>query len=511
MHYQLIDENNLINHETDCLLVAVFSDEEQALSHTAQMIDDATDQAISAHLRFGDFNGKLNSAALLYPATGIAAKRILLVGCGKRAAFNVKKLAQTAQTAATQLLTMNIHQATSCLASALPTDHTAQALQQCVLAQAKAAYRFVDYKSDAPKAPTLSDCLFAVAMDTDPDSEHDHAKSETLTQSFAESVAIAHGMSLTQDLANLPSNVCTPSYLAEQAHDQFADYEKLSVQILEESDMEALNMGAFLSVGKGSDEPSKFILLEYNGAASDADQAPIVLVGKGITFDTGGISIKPSGAMDEMKYDMGGAASVFGAMKACCELQLPINVVAAIAAAENMPSGKASKPGDIVTTMSGQTVEILNTDAEGRLVLCDALTYIGKYQPKAVIDLATLTGACIVALGHHISGLMANDDDLADQLVQAGDDAQDAVWRLPMTDDYQNQLKSNFADIPNIGADRSAGTITAACFLSRFTQDYRWAHIDIAGTAWRSGAKKGATGRPVPLLTQFLITQSKVV
>ncbi|MGV6808254.1 MAG: leucyl aminopeptidase [bacterium] len=507
MHYQLIDENNLINHETDCLLVAVFSGEDQALSHAAQMIDEATDQAISTHLSFGDFNGELNSTTLLYQATGIAAKRVLLVGCGEQASFNVKKLAQVSHTAAIQLLTMNIHQATSCLASALPTDHAPQALQQCVLAQAKAAYRFVDYKSDAPEAPTLSECLFAVAMDA----EADHTRYEALTQSFAESVAIAHGMSLTKDLANLPSNVCTPSYLAEQAHEQFVDYEQLSVQILEESDMEALNMGAFLSVGKGSDEPSKFILLEYNGAATDAEQAPIVLVGKGITFDTGGISIKPSGAMDEMKYDMGGAASVFGAMKACCELQLPINVVAAIAAAENMPSGRASKPGDIVTTMSGQTVEILNTDAEGRLVLCDALTYIGKYQPKAVIDLATLTGACIVALGHHISGLMANDDELATQLAQAGDYAQDAVWRLPMTDDYQNQLKSNFADIPNIGADRSAGTITAACFLSRFTQAYRWAHIDIAGTAWQSGAKKGATGRPVPLLTQFLIEQSKAL
>lgn len=500
MHYQLIDQNNLAQQETDCLLVAVFSDQMHALSEAAQMLDDASNQAISTQLSFGDFNGKLNATALVYQAAGIAAKRVMLVGCGEREKFTVKKLAQVAQTAAKQLLTMNIHHATSCLASALSAEAMAQSLQQCVLAQAKAAYRFVTCKSDAPEAPTLSDCAFAVTV-----------MDQAIEQTFAESVAIAHGMHFTQDLANLPSNICTPSYLAEQANEQFVDYEQLSVQVLEESDMEALNMGAFLSVGKGSDEPSKMIVLEYNGADVNADQAPIVLVGKGITFDTGGISLKPSSAMDEMKYDMGGAASVFGTMKACCELQLPINVVAVIAAAENMPSAKASKPGDIVTTMSGQTVEILNTDAEGRLVLCDALTYIGKYQPKAVIDIATLTGACIIALGHHISGLMANNDDLATQLSQAGNQVQDEVWRLPMTDDYQDQLKSNFADIPNIGGDRSAGTITAACFLSRFTKDYAWAHLDIAGTAWQSGAKKGATGRPVPLLTQFLIEQSKAV
>jgi len=500
MHYQLIDQNNIVQQETDCLLVAVFSDETQALSEAAQMIDDASEQAISTQLSFGDFNGKFNTSALIYQAAGIAAKRVMLVGCGERETFNVKKLAQVAQTAAKQLLTMNIHQATSCLASALSAEEMAQSLQQCVFAQAKAAYRFVACKSDVPEAPTLSDCAFAVTV-----------MDQAIEQHFAESVAIAHGMHFTQDLANLPSNICTPTYLAEQANEQFVDYDQLSVQVLEESDMEALNMGAFLSVGKGSDEPSKMIVLEYNGAEISADQAPIVLVGKGITFDTGGISLKPSSSMDEMKYDMGGAASVFGTMKACCELQLPINVVAVIAAAENMPSAKASKPGDIVTTMSGQTVEILNTDAEGRLVLCDALTYIAKYQPKAVIDIATLTGACIIALGHHISGLMANNDDLADQLAQAGRQMQDEVWRLPMTDDYQDQLKSNFADMPNIGGDRSAGTITAACFLSRFTKDYAWAHLDIAGTAWQSGAKKGATGRPVPLLTQFLIEQSKAV
>ncbi|MCW8910684.1 MAG: leucyl aminopeptidase, partial [Gammaproteobacteria bacterium] len=309
-------------------------------------------------------------------------------------------------------------------------------------------------------------------------------------------------MTLAKDLANLPGNICTPSYLAEQAKALGKTYRDLKVEILEESDMEELKMGSFLSVSRGSRQPAKLITMEYAGG--DKNQKPIVFVGKGVTFDSGGISLKPGAAMDEMKYDMCGAASVIGVMSTCAELQLPINVVGIVPATENLPDGLATKPGDIVTSMSGTTIEILNTDAEGRLILCDALTYAGKYDPHVVIDIATLTGACIIALGNHPSGLMGNHNPLINDLLNAGKISGDRCWELPLWDDYQQQLDSNFADIANIGG-KEAGTITAACFLSRFTKKYHWSHLDIAGTAWRSGKQKGATGRPVPLLTQYLL------
>jgi leucyl aminopeptidase len=324
-------------------------------------------------------------------------------------------------------------------------------------------------------------------------------------QALAQGTAISAGMALAKDLANLPGNICTPSYLAEQAMALKKGKRRLRVQVLDEAEMEKLGMGALLSVSRGSEQPARLISLEYRGA--DKGVKPVVLVGKGITFDTGGISIKPSEAMDEMKFDMCGAASVLGTLQACADMGLAINVVGIIAAAENMPSGRASRPGDIVTTLSGKTVEILNTDAEGRLVLCDALSYARRFDPQVLIDIATLTGACIIALGHHPSGLLANEDGLADALLAAGETSGDRVWRLPLWDDYQEQLKSNFADLANIGG-RPAGTITAACFLSRFTEDYHWAHLDIAGTAWRSGKEKGATGRPVPLLAQYLLDRT---
>jgi leucyl aminopeptidase len=312
--------------------------------------------------------------------------------------------------------------------------------------------------------------------------------------------AIAQGVSFARDLGNLPGNYCTPTYLAEQAV-ALGKANGLKVQVLEQKDIQALNMGAFLAVAQGSRQPPKFIVMEYHGGAKN--EAPVALVGKGITFDTGGISIKPSAEMDEMKFDMCGAASVLGTMKALALMKLPINVVGVIPATENMPGGNAIKPGDIVTTMSGQTVEILNTDAEGRLILCDALTYVERYNPAAVIDIATLTGAMVIALGHVATGMFANNDALAREVIQAGEASWDRVWHLPMWDDYQEQLKSNFADFPNIGT-RAGGSITAACFLSRFTKTYPWAHLDIAGTAWKSGGEKGATGRPVALLSQFL-------
>ena len=315
-------------------------------------------------------------------------------------------------------------------------------------------------------------------------------------------VAIANGMALTRSLGDLPSNICTPSHLAETAKSLAQSY-NLKYEILEESDMQSMGMNSLLSVSKGSNEPGKLISISYNSAG---DEKPIVLVGKGVTFDSGGISLKPGAKMDEMKFDMCGAASVLGVMRAVAEMKLPVNLTVVVPTVENMPAHNASKPGDVVKSMSGQTIEILNTDAEGRLILCDALTYCEKFDPKVVVDIATLTGAVIIALGKHHSGLMANDQSLADDLKEAGSDAMDTVWQLPLDDEYDELLKSNFADMANIGG-REAGTVTAACFLARFTKDYRWAHIDIAGTAWIGGSKKGATGRPVPLLTEYIMKQ----
>jgi leucyl aminopeptidase len=312
-------------------------------------------------------------------------------------------------------------------------------------------------------------------------------------------------MSLAKDLGNLPSNICTPSYLAKQAEELAREY-KLKCQVFEEKDMHKLGMGALLAVTKGSREPAKLVVLQYQGASKK--DRPVVLVGKGITFDTGGISLKPSAEMDEMKYDMSGAGSVLGTIKAVAEMRLAINVVGIIPTCENMPGGNATKPGDIVTSMSGQTIEILNTDAEGRLILCDALTYAERFDPAAVVDIATLTGACVIALGHVATGLYANDDQLADELLSAGKVAWDRAWQMPLWDDYQEQIKSPFADMANIGG-RPAGSVTAACFLARYAKKYKWAHLDIAGTAWRSGKDKGSTARPVPLLTAFLIGRAE--
>jgi leucyl aminopeptidase len=316
--------------------------------------------------------------------------------------------------------------------------------------------------------------------------------------------AIARGTSVAKDLGNLPPNICTPTYLAQRAR-EIAEAHGMGCEVLETADMEKIGMNALLAVARGSMQPPKLIVMQYRGGNEDAP--PVALIGKGITFDTGGISLKPAAEMDEMKYDMCGAASVLGTMQAVAEMRLPINVVALIPSTENMPSGQATRPGDIVKTLSGQSVEILNTDAEGRLILCDAMTYAERYNPAAVIDIATLTGACVIALGHVAAGLFANDDALAREILSAGDAAYDRAWHMPLWDDYQEQLRSNFADMANIGG-RPAGSVTAACFLSRFAKNFRWAHLDIAGVAWRSGREKGATGRPVSLLCHFLIDRS---
>jgi len=322
---------------------------------------------------------------------------------------------------------------------------------------------------------------------------------------LADGLALSAGVSLTKDLGNLPPNVCTPTYLAEQAILLGKTY-GLKIEVLERTTLEKLGMGSFLAVAQGSEEPPKLIVLQH--LKGNKNDKPVVLVGKGITFDTGGISIKPGAEMDEMKYDMCGAASVLGTFKTIAEMDLPLNVIGIIPTCENMPDGRAVRPGDVLTSMSGLTIEVLNTDAEGRLILCDALTYAERFEPSAVVDIATLTGACVIALGHHATGLFSNNDDLAKELLSAGEASLDRAWHMPMWEEYQPLLDSNFADMANIGG-RAGGSITAACFLSRFAKKYDWAHLDIAGTAWKSGKEKGGTGRPVPLLTEFLVARAQ--
>ena len=377
---------------------------------------------------------------------------------------------------------------------------SAWALRTAVLSIRESLYRSDELKSkkDAPKGGVKK---LAIATDL--------TSAAAAKATLGISLAQANGMDLAKTLGNLPPNICTPTYLASTAK-KIAKEFKLGIEVLDRKQLEALKMGSFLSVTNGSDQPPKFIVLKHMGGKAKA--APVVLVGKGITFDTGGISLKPGSGMDEMKYDMCGAASVLGTFRAIAEMKLKLNVIGVIPTCENMPSGSATRPGDIVTSMSGQTIEILNTDAEGRLILCDALTYVERFKPEVVVDIATLTGACVTALGHHNSGLFTRHDDahdeLANELLAAGKESNDTAWRMPIEDSYQEQLKSNFADIANIGGP-PGGSITAACFLERFTRKYTWAHLDIAGTAWKSGAAKGATGRPVPLLTSFLINRAE--
>lgn len=476
---------------TACVVVGIF--ENKKLSLAARIVDQAAQGYVADILRRGDMDGKTGSSLLLHNVPGLVAERLLLVGLGKEREFGDKAYREAMQTTLKVLLGIGVVDAHVYL-TALPVKKRDLAwnVEQAVVLAMEAAYRFEQMKSKAPEARKGPRKLaLAVAARTD---------MTVASDAVARGQAIAAGMSLAKDLGNLPGNVCTPSYLAEQAR-ALGKRLKLKVQVLERSQIEKLGMGSFLSVAKGSDEPPRFIILEHMGGKK-ADK-PVVLVGKGITFDSGGISLKPSAEMDEMKYDMCGAASVLGTLQAVAELQVPLNVVGLIPTCENLPSGRANKPGDVVTAMSGQTIEVLNTDAEGRLILCDALTYAERYKPAAVVDVATLTGACVIALGHVATGLLANHDALARELLQAGDVAHDRCWQLPLWDDYQEQLKSNFADLANIGG-RPAGTITAACFLSRFTEKYHWAHLDIAGTAWKSGKDKGATGRPVPLLVHFL-------
>ena len=482
---------------TGVLVVGAFAD--GTLPPSSQKVDVASKGKLSAVLKRGDLDKKTGSSVLLYELPGTEAERVLVVSLGQRDEFGDKAFRDAISSAAKALASGAARDAAVTLADVgVPGRSAAWRVRTASRLLADGAYRF-----DAPRAKTDKQeqerGAHKVTLLTS------EKPNDELRDAARHGQAIAEGMALAKDLGNLPGNVCNPPYLADTAQALGKEF-NFDVQVLESGDMKKLGMGAALSVGQGSAQPSKFIVMNYKGGGATAK--PVVLVGKGVTFDTGGISLKPGANMDEMKYDMCGAASVFGATKTIARLGLPINVVGIVPAVENMPGSNASRPGDVVTSMSGQTIEILNTDAEGRLALADALTYAKRFDPEYVIDIATLTGACVIALGNITSGLFANDDELADQLLESGKDAGDRAWRLPMFDEYQDLLKSNFADMSNLGG-RAAGAITAACFLNRFAKNFKWAHLDIAGTNAVSGDAKGATGRPVPLLTEFLIGRAE--
>ncbi len=493
--------------KTGILVLGAFAD--GALPALTAAVDAAAEGRISQFLKRGDLDDKAGATLLLSELGGTHAERVLLVSLGKQDEFGDKAYRDALAATAKVLAATAAKDAVVALADvALEQRALAWRLQQATRIIADGAYRFDALKSVKDKKERgVKKLVLMIEAEIDAKSDA-KAKSKPapeLDSAVRQGQAIATGMALAKDLGNLPGNMCTPTHLAETALALGKEH-KFDVEVLERADMEKLGMGSFLSVARGSHQPPKFIVMNYKGGKAKAK--PIVLVGKGITFDTGGISLKPAPEMDEMKYDMCGAASVLGTFKAIAQMGLALNVVGLIPTTENMPGGGATKPGDVVTSMSGQTIEVLNTDAEGRLVLCDALTYAERFKPECVIDIATLTGACLVALGKIASGLLANDDELAAEILQRGTESGDRAWQLPLWDEYQELLKSNFADMGNIGG-RFAGTITAACFLSRFTKAYKWAHLDVAGTAWVSGDAKGATGRPVPLLAAFLIARAQ--
>ncbi len=471
---------------SDCLVVISNGKLDGALSQ----LNEASDGALAALLKRGDFSGKLAETLYLPFITGLRAKRLLLVGRGDKetlSAADTDKLLH----AAIALLSKQNCKDCCLLLDGLQVENRKNSwlLQRCAQLLEVSTYRYSETLSKSKPAGSLRRIVLQ------------GSNSDSNRRAISDGQSTATGINIARRLGDLPGNICTPEFLAKESRKLSRQFDSIKVSVLDEKKMQQLGMGALLSVSAGSEQPARLIAIEYQGAAKS--QQPHVLVGKGITFDTGGISLKPGAKMDEMKYDMCGAASVVGTLHAVADAGLKVNVVGIIAAAENMPSGRATKPGDVVTSMSGQTIEILNTDAEGRLVLCDALSYAGRYKPASVIDIATLTGACVVALGKHATGLFSNQDDFAQELQRCGEDARDRAWPMPLWDDYQPQLDSNFADMANIGGPE-AGSVTAACFLSRFCKDYRWAHLDIAGAAWNSGANKGATGRPVGLLFNYL-------
>jgi len=482
---------------TSCLVAGIT--EPRRLTAAAAAIDKASRKYLSNLLRRGDITGKIGQSLLLHNVPGIAADRLLLVGCGRERDIDDKQYREILANTISELGRTNSQDAVVYLTelNVKGRDFTWK-IRQAVEKTEHDQYEFTEFKSKKKNGPKS---LRKVTL-TAP-SRKELPEGEAALQTAR---AVANGIKLTRDLANRPANICTPSHLAEQARLLEKKFPSIKTKILDEAEMKKLGMNSLLSVARGSDEPAKLITLEYKKGKRNSK--PIVLIGKGVTFDTGGISIKPAAAMDEMKFDMCGAASVLGTVAVIAELDLPVNLIGVIPATENMPGGSATKPGDIFTSMSGQTIEVLNTDAEGRLILCDAITYSERYNPDVVIDIATLTGACVIALGKHATGLLSNHNPLAKDLLSAGEDSGDRAWQLPLWDDYQKQIESPFADMANVGG-RDAGTITAACFLSKFAKKLKWAHLDIAGTAWLTGKEKGATGRPVALLTQYILDRTE--
>jgi leucyl aminopeptidase len=495
MDYSVKSES-LDQLSTPCVVLGFY--QKRKLTPSALALDEKLDGLLQKLLKRDDIDGKPGDVLSLAHVPGGAIDRIVLVGLGKKEELKPGSYRKALAAAAKALKESNAKQVVSLLHEAeVAGRDVGWNIRQCVEILEAALYRFTQLKSENENhKPRLAKLHFLV--------DGDEALA-TAKRAIRQGQAIANGMNLAKELANLPGNLCTPTYLAEQAEKLGKRHKHtLKVKVLEEKDLEELGMGAFLSVSRGSEQPAKFIVMEYSGASSK--DKPYVLIGKGLTFDAGGISIKPAANMDEMKYDMCGGAGVIGTLTAAADLELPLNVIGLVPASENLPSGRANKPGDIVKSLAGISIEILNTDAEGRLLLCDALAYAKRYEPAAVIDVATLTGACVVALGRHPSGLWSNNEDLAQAVLAAGEESFDRVWRMPLWEEYQEQLKSNFADVANIGGP-DGGSVTAACFLSRFAKEFPWAHVDIAGTAWKTGAEKGATGRPVPLLVQYLLDQ----
>jgi leucyl aminopeptidase len=485
------------NRKTACLVLGVHQAAGAAkpvLTRAAQLADRASGGHLSKVLAHGDLPVRTGATLLVHAVPGLAAERVLLVSLGAADEFADNAFRDSVRAAALALKDLGAADATLAIADLKVARRGLDwNVRQAVAAIRDAFYRFDRLKTlKKPPVPKLASITLALTG----------GKVNAQTdKALREAVATADGVDLAKTLGNLPPNICTPAYLAEEAKKLAREF-KLHLEVLEQRDMEKLGMGALLAVTRGSRLPPKLIVLRYSGGARK--QKPIVYVGKGITFDTGGISLKPAGEMDEMKFDMSGAGSVLGTMRALAGMRAPVNAIALIPTCENMPDGNATRPGDVVTSLSGQTVEILNTDAEGRLILCDALTYAERFEPGVVIDIATLTGACVIALGHVASGLFANDQKLAEEIKDAADEACDKVWQMPLWEDYQEALRSNFADMANVGG-RPAGSVTAACYLARFTRSMRWAHLDIAGTAWKSGREKGSTGRPVALLTRFAL------
>ena len=481
-----------VGRQTGCLVIGIT--EGGPMSASASAIDEASGGAIKSMLESGDIKTGLGKTVFLHGLAGLTAKRVMVTGFGKQEKLTLARFERGCLAAGKALRDHALNSCHVCIHE-LEIDGTnaGQRLKQAALAIHRSNYLYTTTKPAKDDTPApVQTASFQGEAD--------------LQSALAEAEAFAAGFEKARILGDLPPNICTPAYLAQEAKSIAAEYDNVVLEILDENEMAELGMDAFLAVSRGSSNSGKLIVLNYSGAAQD--QQPVVLIGKGVTFDSGGLSLKSGENMMQMKYDMCGAAGVIGAFLSCVKLQIPVNVICIVAAVENMPDGNACRPGDVITSMSGKTIEVLNTDAEGRLVLCDAITYSEKFNPDVIIDVATLTGACVVALGHHATGLISNDDQLADDLVAAGNSVVDRAWRLPLWEEYQSQLDSPFADMKNIGG-MPGGVLTASCFLSRFAEDQRWAHLDVAGSAWKWGSDEGASGRPVGLLTQYLLDRAK--